>query len=63
MAKKSNKFNSMKAEDVTKRVSELRETLREIRFKAEGARSKNVKEVGQLKKELAQALTTLNSNK
>lgn len=58
-------LKGMKMEDIKKELSVLRESLRSIHFKAEGSRSKNVKEASTLKKQIARVLTEINkkSNK
>lgn len=60
--KKNTKEDSKKItrEELHKRLVLLREEVRVIRFKAEGARSKNVKELKNLKKQIARVLTELN---
>lgn len=50
----------MKVEELSKKLADFREHLQGLRFKAEGARSKNVKEVKNLKKEIARVLTVMN---
>lgn len=47
-------------EDLEKKLLELEEKLRVLKFKAEGAKSKNVKEGRNLRKEIARVLTELN---
>ena len=49
--------------DLNKKLVTLREEIRVIKFKAEGSRSKNVKELASLKKEIARTLTAINSKK
>ena len=56
-------FKEMTKEDLKKELVSLKEGLRVIHFKAEGARSKNVKEAGTLKKQIARVLTELNTKK
>lgn len=65
MAKKNEKQNlkGMKEADLKKELTTLRETLRSIHFKAEGSRSKNVKEGATLKKQIARILTEINTKK
>jgi len=67
MAKTTNKkeddFKDMKEGELAKKLAILRENARVIRFKAEGSKSKNVKELSTLKKEIARILTELNSKK
>lgn len=63
MAKKKEQFKGMKKEEIQKEVLALREKIRLIRFKAEGSKSKNIKEDLALRKQVARALTIINSNK
>ena len=65
MAKKNTKtnFKEMKETELKKELLSLKETLRTIHFKAEGSRSKNVKETAILKKQIARIMTELNSKK
>jgi len=60
MAKDKEKFKGMKPEELKKKLLSLREGLRSIRFKAEGSKSKNVKESSVLKKQIARVLTEVN---
>ena len=62
MAKKNAKVNikEMKGEELKKVLVSLKENLRNIHFKAEGSRSKNVKEALNIKKQIARILTELN---
>jgi ribosomal protein L29 len=53
-------LKAMKEPELRKKLLALEESLRVIRFKAEGAKSKNVKEAATLKKQIAQVLTMLN---
>ena len=62
MAKKVDNLKDLKKGELDKKLIELRESLRVLRFKAEGARSKNVKESLSLKKQVARVLTMLNKN-
>jgi ribosomal protein L29 len=62
MAKKKENFKDMSVLDLKKMVASLQEEIREIRFKAEGSRSKNVKEVSNLKKKIAKILTEVNKS-
>lgn len=50
-----------KTKDNSKELSGLQEQLRVIRFKAQGSKSKNVKEAAALKKQIARILTEINS--
>ena len=60
MAKKKENLKEIKTADLEKKLAILREEDRSLRFKAEGARSKNVKELKNLKKDIARILTVLN---
>ena len=59
MVKKSENLKAMKKEELEKKVADTREAIRVIRFKGQGGKSKNVKETGTLKKQIARALTEL----
>ncbi|MCE9549045.1 50S ribosomal protein L29 [Candidatus Nomurabacteria bacterium] len=59
MAKKKDNLKETKTEELKKNLATLRESVRVIHFKAEGARSKNVKEASSLKKQIARILTEL----
>ena len=63
MAKKKDNFKDMKGGELVKKLESLREELRSIHFKAEGSRSKNVKEQATLKKNIARVMTEINKNK
>ena len=63
MAKVKENFKGMKKEELVKKLAALREEIRVRKFKAEGSRSKNVKESANLKKQIARVLTEINSNK
>ncbi len=64
MAKKKDKnFKDMKDGELLKELAVLREELRVLHFKAEGSRSKNVKEGQNLKKQIARILTEVNKKK
>lgn len=60
MAKKKEQFKGMKKEEIQKEVLALREKIRLIRFKAEGSKSKNIKEDLALRKQVARGLTIIN---
>jgi ribosomal protein L29 len=62
MAKKKENFIGMSEGELGKKLATLREDLRAIHFKAEGAKSKNVKEASALKKNIARVLTQINSH-
>jgi len=53
----------MKPEELSKQLAILRENARVIRFKAEGSKSKNVKESATLRKQIARILTEINNQK
>ena len=61
MATKKENLKGKKKEDLVKELSARREEMRVIAFKAEGSRSKNVKELSTLKKKIARILTEMNS--
>jgi len=65
MATKNKKENlkGMKKDELVKKLAQLREDARVIRFKAKGSKSKNVKEVATLRKQIARILTEINSKK
>jgi len=58
---KNNKenLNDMKKGELEKKLALLEESIRVIRFKSEGSKSKNVKESSAIKKQIAQILTRL----
>ena len=57
----SENLKGMKREELQKKLASLREDLRVIKFKAEGAKSKNVKEAMTLRKKIARILTVMNT--
>ncbi len=59
MKNKKENLKDMKLDVLGKKLSELREALRSIRFKAEGSKSKNVKEQASIKKDIARILTEM----
>jgi len=61
MAKKKENLKDIGKEELGKKLEFLREEIRSIKFKAEGSRSKNVKELKGLKKQIAQVLTEINN--
>ncbi len=64
MAKtKKENLKGMKESELAKKLAVLQESVRVIRFKAEGSKSKNVKELSTLRKEIARILTEMNRNK
>jgi ribosomal protein L29 len=61
MAKKEKEnFKGMKIDELKKKLADLQESLRVLRFKTEGSKSKNVKEPARIKKEIARILTEIN---
>ena len=58
----SENLKGMKADELKKRLVDLQESIRVLRFKAEGSRSKNVKEFATIKKQIARVLTEINKN-
>ncbi len=63
MQKKKENLKSMKKEELVKKLAILWENARVIRFKAEGSKSKNVKELVNLRKDIARILTEINNKK
>jgi ribosomal protein L29 len=60
MEKKTENLKGMKQNELRSALIALEETIRVIRFKAEGSKSKNVKEVSALKRQAARILTEIN---
>ena len=61
MAKKTkDNLKGMKKEELLKKLGVLREDVRVIKFKAEGSKSKNVKELATLRKDIARIMTFVN---
>jgi ribosomal protein L29 len=60
MAKKTINFKNMKEDELRKELALSQESLRVLHFKAEGSRTKNVKEAATLKKQIARILTEIN---
>lgn len=60
MKNKKENLKGMNKDELQKQLTTLREELRAIHFKAEGAKSKNVKESATLKKKIARVLTEIN---
>jgi ribosomal protein L29 len=67
MAKTTKKLKDslvgMKEGELSKKLSSVQEEMRLMKWKAEGSRSKNVKELAGLKKQIARILTEMNKNK
>jgi ribosomal protein L29 len=62
--KKETKENlkGMKMDELHKKLIDLKEEIRVLHFKAEGSKSKNVKESTTLRKQVARILTEINKN-
>jgi len=60
MSKKKENFKQMKSDELKTKLVELQESLRVLRFKTEGSKSKNVKEHNSLRKQVARVLTEIN---
>jgi len=63
MAKKKENLRDIKEDELAKKLAILQENARVIRFKSEGSKSKNVKELSNFKKEIARILTEINRRK
>jgi len=63
MKKNKEKLKDITEGELSKKLAILRENARVIRFKAEGSKSKNVKELSTLRKNIARILTEINSTK
>lgn len=62
MAKKTS-FKDMKAEEITKVLTEKREQLRSLRFTAAGGRAKDATEAAKVRKDIARLLTEQTAQK
>ena len=62
MAKKENKLKGMKEGELKKELGSLQTALHDIKFRAQGSRSKNVKEAAALKRQIARVMTEMNKN-
>ncbi len=60
--KKEENLKGMKIEELKTKLINLEESMRVLRFKAQGAKSKNVKESATLRKQVARVLTEINSS-
>ena len=63
MAKKEENLKGMKISELKKKLLDLEENMRILRFKAQGSKSKNVKEFATLRKQIARVLTEINHKK
>ncbi|MFA5095441.1 MAG: 50S ribosomal protein L29 [Candidatus Paceibacterota bacterium] len=61
--KKTENLKGMKEDELKKRLIDLEENIRVLRFKAQGSKSKNVKESVNLRKQVARILTEINRKK
>lgn len=61
--KTKEEIKGMKPAELSKKLAALQEDIRVMKFKAEGSRSKNVKEISSLKKQIARILTEISKNK
>ena len=61
MAKKKENLKEMKESELKKKLAILQESIRVIKFKAEGSKSKNVKEVLISRRSIARILTEINN--
>ncbi|OGI90445.1 50S ribosomal protein L29 [Candidatus Nomurabacteria bacterium RIFCSPLOWO2_01_FULL_40_15] len=61
--KKTANLKETNIDELSKKLDGLEESLRALRFKAEGAKSKNVKEAMTTRKEIARVLTAINQQK
>ena len=59
MAKKIENLKEMSADELKNKLAEIQESLRSFHFKVEGSKSKNVKEAGSLRKQIARILTEI----
>ena len=60
MANKKENLKEMKKDELKKKLVDLEENIRVLRFKAQGSKSKNVKESATLRKQVARVLTEIN---
>ncbi|MFA4975405.1 MAG: 50S ribosomal protein L29 [Candidatus Paceibacterota bacterium] len=56
-------LKGMKKDELKKELIGLEEKIRVLKFKAQGSKSKNVKESATLRKQVARVLTEINKNK
>ena len=63
MTKKIEKLKAMNTGELAKKLSDLREEIRVLRFKGQGAKPKNVKALSSLRKDIARVLTHMNQSK
>ena len=58
--KKEENFKGLKKDELKAKLLVLEENMRVLRFKAQGSKSKNVKESATLRKQVARVLTEMN---
>lgn len=63
MKDKKENLKGIKTDELKKKLIDLEEKIRVLRFKAEGSKSKNTKETVTLKKQVARVLTEMNSSR
>ena len=63
MKNKEENLKGMKKDELKKKLVGLEEEVRILRFKAQGSKSKNVKEAMMLRKQIARVLTEMNNKK
>ena len=63
MAKKKENLKGIKIDELKKKLVDLKENIRVLQFKAQGSKSKNVKESATLRKQVARILTEINRKK
>lgn len=63
MTKKKDTFKNHSALELTKLANDKREELRVLSFSASGSKNRNVKGVHNLRKDIARAMTELNTRK
>lgn len=61
MKNKKESLKTISTDELEKDLAKTREELRTLRFKSEGARSKNVKEVLNVRRQIARLLTEINA--
>jgi ribosomal protein L29 len=60
---KKENLKGMKKDELKAKLIGLEESIRVLRFKAQGSKSKNVKESATLRKQVARVLTEMNRKK
>ena len=62
MKKKIENLKGQDKDELKGKLISLQDSFRVLKFKIEGSKSKNVKEIGNLKKQIARVLTEINSD-